>query len=552
MLFKGGNTAQGNALGSLVASVKKVVCGTGTLFGGRADDVYYLLWRLFPHLMVKEGFQYSEVMKWNELFGNIETTVYNQDSRTEQSNKQSRGGKNQITKKVKPGISSFVYGKFLVQNSVLVRLKDVWPDPVEFVNVPTILVEMDADMKERYQEMVYTFEREIEEREDGYKLYLPLTDTGIAYPDNMYTFPAVTMKTEDGGRELIWAPNHMDPTGYLAPKEKKLQEIVKGEIEEDRACIVYVRDTGSSSQGRDIRPRLKEVLEQIGAKVAILDVNTTATNRRSEWLRKKVEKEGYNVIIVSQELVKVGLDLLCTPTLIYYQFSWSLFTLNQSARRAWRIGQTKECRNYYLAYAGTYQETMAQLIAQKNKAAEALNGEASSDGLNAMLGGDDDLQAMLIKSVKNGKALKGSTEEWTAEASERAREILANIGKKRQKKVPTVAEQLIAWATAHFVDQTSLNVLIQQSERVAERIQKGQVAGFKVGPNGLEVDITMAFGFDFAPDSLVLEHLLGLEQKQSRPVMPTIKIVTVTNSKEKSRKKVCEGQLGFDLFNEAI
>lgn len=29
---------------------------------------------------------------------------------------------------------------------------------------------------------------------------------------------------------------------------------------------------------------------------------------------------------------------------------------------------------------------MAQLIAQKNKAAEAMNGDATSDGLNAMLG----------------------------------------------------------------------------------------------------------------------------------------------------------------------
>lgn len=539
-------------MGSLAASCKKVICGTGTLFGGRSDDVYYLLWRLFPHLMVKEGFQFSEVMKWNEHYGNIETTVYNQDNSSEQSNKQSRGGKNQVTKKVKPGISSFVYGKFLVQNSVLVRLKDVWPDPVELVNVPTILVDMDSEMSKRYREMESTFLNAIQSREDGYKLYLPLTDTGISFPDNMYSFPPVTIKNGEGDRDLIWMPDYMDPVGYLSPKEMKLQEIIKGEIEEGRNSIVYVRDTGSSNEGRDIRPRLKDVLEQIGAKVAILDVNTTATNRRSEWLRKKVEGEGYNVIIVSQELVKVGLDLLCTPSLIYYQFSWSLFTLNQSARRSWRIGQTEECRNYYLAYRHTYQEAMAVLIAQKNKAAEALNGDASSDGLNAMLGGEEDLQAMLIKSVKNGKALSGSTEEWTAASSDRAREILAGIGKKKQKKNPTIAEQLIAWATSHFVDQTSLNVLKQQSERAANRIQQGSVSGFKVGLNGLEVDMILAFGFDFAPDSLVLEHLLETEPKQARPVMPTIKIVTVTSTGGKGKQKVCNGQLGFDLFGEAM
>lgn len=41
-------TAQGTALGSLARVCKKVVAGTGTLFGGRASDVFYTLWRLFP------------------------------------------------------------------------------------------------------------------------------------------------------------------------------------------------------------------------------------------------------------------------------------------------------------------------------------------------------------------------------------------------------------------------------------------------------------------------------------------------------------------------
>ncbi|MFC0273589.1 DEAD/DEAH box helicase family protein [Metabacillus herbersteinensis] len=39
--LKAGNSAQGNSLGSLAAVSKKVVGGTGTLFGGKAEDVYY-------------------------------------------------------------------------------------------------------------------------------------------------------------------------------------------------------------------------------------------------------------------------------------------------------------------------------------------------------------------------------------------------------------------------------------------------------------------------------------------------------------------------------
>lgn len=39
--LKGGNTAQGMALASLVGASEKVIAGTGTLFGGKAEDIYY-------------------------------------------------------------------------------------------------------------------------------------------------------------------------------------------------------------------------------------------------------------------------------------------------------------------------------------------------------------------------------------------------------------------------------------------------------------------------------------------------------------------------------
>jgi hypothetical protein len=107
--------------------------------------------------MVENGYKYSEVRKCNEEYGVIETTTYNQDSNSEYTNKQSRGGTKR-NEKILPDISPFVFSKFLVQNTVLVRLVDVWPDPVELVNVPTILVKPDEDLQQNYQRMVNTFE----------------------------------------------------------------------------------------------------------------------------------------------------------------------------------------------------------------------------------------------------------------------------------------------------------------------------------------------------------------------------------------------------------
>ncbi len=553
--LKGGMTAQGNSLGSLVQASKKVVAGTGTLFGGKSEDIYYLLWRLFPHDMEASGYRYEEVSRFNEEYGNIEETTREKHTDGEYTNTNSRGGEKRSTRKVTPGISPFIYGRYMIQNIINVRLKDVWPDPVELVDAPTIFVPMSEELQSVYRGMVSAFEHEINAREDGYKLYLPMTDYGIAFPDNPFTFPDATFKNANGQRDLIWTARHLSEDVTL-PKEKKLQEIIEGELGEGRKSIVYVRDTGSSVAGRDIRPRLQTKLEEIGAKVCILDTTTTSTNSRSEWLEQKMNVEGYDVCIVSQELVKVGLDLLCTPTLIYYQFSWSLFTINQSSRRAWRIGQSQECRLFYLAYENSFQEKMAELIAQKNRATAAINGEVSSDGLSAMLGDSGDLQSMLIESIKKGDSvIKGSAEDWISQTSDRARELLANIGKKKEK--PSLLEQFEKWIDVEISSEVTKQSLLKQKSTLLQNIKQGLIPGFDVDAAVLVVDIEEAFGFDrdFVTDSAILSHLSKpqLEQQEVEKIItvktPVIAFKTVaTEVKTKRKKNISENQLVFDLF----
>lgn len=316
--LKGGNTAQGNSLGALAAASKRMVGGTGTLFGGKAEDIYFLMWRLFPHEMVKSGFKYEEVTKFNMEYGNIEKVYYGEEEK-ENSNSHSKGGSFGTRTKVVPGISSFVYGQYLFKNVVNVRLLEVWENPVELIDVPTIFVEMPDYLTKPYKRMLNTFESAIYAGEDNDKQMTPLMmEYGISYPDNPFTFPDARFLTPDGDRKLIWKAQHLEPDITL-PKEQKLMDIVINEMIEGRKSIVYVRDTGSTNPDRDVRPRLKMKLEEAGAKVCILDTTTTATNNRSEWLKQKIE-EDYDVCIVSQSLVKVGLDLLCTPTLIYVRF----------------------------------------------------------------------------------------------------------------------------------------------------------------------------------------------------------------------------------------
>lgn len=58
--YKNYGTAQGQAMGVLARCVNKVLCLTGTLMGGYAEDLFFLLWRLFPQAMIADGFTYNK------------------------------------------------------------------------------------------------------------------------------------------------------------------------------------------------------------------------------------------------------------------------------------------------------------------------------------------------------------------------------------------------------------------------------------------------------------------------------------------------------------
>ncbi|PIE91676.1 hypothetical protein CO726_30905 [Bacillus fungorum] len=239
---------------------------------------------------------------------------------------------------------------------------------------------------------------------------------------------------------------------------------------------------------------------------------------------------------------------MATPTLIFYQLSFSLFTLNQAARRHWRIGQTKQCRTFYLGYQETFQAQMAQLIAQKNKASEAMNGDATSDGLNAMLGDTGDLQTLLIQNIKSGNQLKGSTEEWTQAASEESKRVLENIGKVITPVFEPIEIQFTNWVEklSETMDVAFMKEA-QFMQKAVECIKKEQVPGVRIKQNVLEVDGEIK-DLVRALTTLITDKRM-LVQKQDIAFWDELIVEVDTSQKKGKRKnKVIEGQFEFDLF----
>ncbi|MHA4151481.1 helicase-related protein [Bacillus cereus] len=553
--LKSGATAQGFALSKLVASVKHTIAGTATLFGGKAQDIYFLLWRLFPSVMHKAGYKYNELQRWNKEYGNIEKIVYNAEEEvTEYSNKQSKGGRQRVTEKVMPGISPYVL-QYLIPNGVWLNLFDVWPEElrVPFIDVPTIFCDMDSNLKEMYEDMSSNFDRLVLEnqgaREDRIpNIYTLYTETGISALDNPFRYPLVTGKRMNGEIIDIWQPNYEQfSSEKLLPKEAKLVERLESELSEERVSLVYVKDTGTTKEERDIQPRLKEVIEKEipNAKVAILRTTSCKTDRRTEWIEKKVS-EGYNVIITSIKLVKVGVDLLITPTIMFYQYCWSMFDMIQAKNRAFRIGQTQECRVFYFAYKGTFQEYMALIIAKKNKASQAIGGEVTSDGLSAMLGDDGDIQKMLIESIQSDDGLsklRGSAEEWTRQSNKRVVELLS----KKIKTIKLPNEQLLEWLKERNTDIQVLNRIEVNQQKIMMDIQKGNIKGFSIQENNcLAIDDITAFGFPTYSDADIYQHLMCV--KANVGPLSKIKIVEEKmNQKGKRKSKIIDGQLALVL-----
>ncbi|MFA1013687.1 helicase-related protein, partial [Pseudomonas tremae] len=127
----------------------------------------------------------------------------------------------------------------------------------------------------------------------------------------------------------------------------------------NRKVLAYSVYTGT----RDTTSRMKRVLEQSGLKVAVLRASVD-TARREDWILDQVDR-GVDVLITNPELVKTGLDLLDFSTIAFMQTGYNVYTVQQAARRSWRIGQKQDVRVIFFGYIGSSQIACLQLMAKK-------------------------------------------------------------------------------------------------------------------------------------------------------------------------------------------
>jgi hypothetical protein len=418
-----GDTAQGNALGTLAACAQRTAVLTGTLLGGYADEVFNILFRLEARKMVNEGFEYGEagVRTFTETYGLLEkiTVIEPEDNACSEA---------RITKRVRrrPGASPLLFGRFLMGFGAFISLEDI-SEALPPYHEEVVSVEMDSALKVAYKKLEDDVKAALKEHRGNQSVASVALNALLLYPDrpfglgNLYGWE---FNPETQRREKFLISETTDLNERIAySKERRLVEEVKAELALGRRCQIYAVYT----QKRDVTRRLERILSSEGIRVAVLTTDVPPESREG-WYDRQL-RSGVQAVICHPKLVQTGLDLIEFPTILFYETGYSIYVLRQASRRSWRIGQRLPVKVKFLHYAETMQESCLRLMGKKLLVSLAMEGKFSSEGLQAINEEDDILIAMARELVTE----KG--------IGERADQVWASIQKKQEEVFAVISSE---------------------------------------------------------------------------------------------------------------
>ena len=395
--YKNAGSAQGQAMAVLCNEAEKVLCLTGTLMGGYASDLFYLLFRAMPGVMVQMGYGANR----HNSFAAAETRfmrqhgclidVFSYSGDQSESFQTARGKKTTLHVKKAPGFGPMGIAQFILPHTVFMRLTDLGEGILPAYIEETRMVMMSGAMLQHYRVLKLKLTAALEAalaRRDN-RLTGVVINALLRWPDTCFRAEQVT---HPGERSIILAeaPSLCDdetPT----PKEQDILDVCRQEKQLGRRVIVYTTYTGR----HDTSTRLRNLLQAAGLKAAVLR-STVNSDAREDWIADQVE-HGIDVLITNPELVKTGLDLLAFPSIYFAQTGYNVYTVAQASRRSWRIGQKEAVKVYYACYEESAQVDCLELMAKKIKTALSTMGVMPETGLDVF--DEEESEASLTEAL---------------------------------------------------------------------------------------------------------------------------------------------------------
>lgn len=392
--YKNEGSAQGQAMAVLASKVRKVVLLTGTLMGGYADDLFHLLWRVMPVRMIEDGYRYQRgsigaaAMAFMRQHGVLKDIYKETDGG---AHKTAKGKRITVRTAKAPGFGPKGIARYVLPFTVFLKLKDIGANVLPEYREHYTEISMTAEQAEHYGRIQSILSAELRQalRKGDNSLLGVVLNVLLAWPDCCFR-PELVRHPRT--RQLIAeAPALFGPAAM--PKELDLVQVCKANKAEGRRVLAYTTYTGT----RDTSARLKAILEQEGLRAAVLRASVD-TSKREDWIFEQVER-GVDVVVTNPELVKTGLDLLEFPTIYFMQSGYNTYTLQQAARRSWRIGQKLPVDVYFSAYRDTTQTSCLALMGKKITVSQSTSGDMPESGLDVLNQDGDSIEVALAKQL---------------------------------------------------------------------------------------------------------------------------------------------------------
>ncbi|MEW5985037.1 MAG: DUF6094 domain-containing protein [Chloroflexota bacterium] len=423
--YKGMDSDQGYAAHHLAQAARKVVALTGTIYGGKASSLFYLLFRLSPAMRqayvdtAASGQRRLRSRDWVSAFGilqRIETVTLDQDGR------QTANSRSNVRYKELPGGSPAML-PWLLNRSVFLSLGDMGFPLPEYTEIP-VPVSMAPTQAVLYESLKEQLKEELKERlvRGDKSLLAGYLYALLFWPDSPRR--AKVVRCPRSGHVVASVPGL--PEAFVGPKEEAIIELCRQEKAAQRKVLLLCLQTDTL----DIQGEWQTMLATAGLKAAIL---RAAPGQRESWVEKQV-RAGVDVVISHPRKVETGIDLLDFPTIVWMAIDYSVYTVLQASRRSWRIGQTEPVKVYFCAYEETIQADALRLVAAKVAAALRVNGDTVGDDsladLDELTSGD--LIATLAKIVTGEAEIEArSLQQAFAEANASLRQANTLIGEYR-------------------------------------------------------------------------------------------------------------------------
>ncbi|RUS67429.1 hypothetical protein CUZ56_01374 [Saezia sanguinis] len=395
--YKNAGSAQGQAMGVLATKVRKILMLTGTLMGGYADDLFFLLFRILTQPMIEDGYKpsrlgslYSAASNFMEHHGVLKE-IYTEKEST--SHKTAKGKRLSVRSVKAPGFGPLGILNYVLPYTVFIKLKDLGEGVLPPYEEEFIDIDMTDEQESCYQSLSMTLTTLMNKSlaAGDCTLLGVVMNVLLRWPDTAFK-DEVVVHPRERNKTLAYVHPVFDEND-ITPKEQATIDLCLKEKAAGRRTLVYSVYTGK----HDTVSRLKRLLERQSLKVAVLR-STVDTSRREDWIIDQVDR-GIDVLITNPELVKTGLDLLEFPTICFLQTGFNVYTLMQAARRSWRIGQTKSVRVLYMGYSKTSQITCLRLMAKKIAVTQSTSGDIPESGLDALNHDGDSLDIEMAKEI---------------------------------------------------------------------------------------------------------------------------------------------------------